>query len=481
MKRITFLVLALGGLSVTARGQTNLVEWQTNWPGGSWTNIANYFGQQAPPVSSSWFTGTHAAVNGVANGPATNFVASVASGSSLTFFTYFAATNNASLTNLTSTPIHISPNQTIRATVNFFTTGTAPQNAARGLRLGLLYAGANANVTGGGNGSNIGLTGYGQDMNFGTFFGQPPLQTFAETNAQTSTSQLATSTVLGQIGDNGGGTTNDPGFDDDISYTLQLSVTENNPTNFSITTTFWGSTFLNGSNITQTVIDTNYCYTNFDEFIMRPAQGAEVALTLNLTSFKIEIITNSVVTISTNANLSALALAPAGALTPLFASNLLSYAATEAYASTPTIMVTDADPAATNQLTYNGVSLGLLPSGVPSAALTLNPNPEVTNVAKVQVTAPDGVTVQTYTVNITQLPSQTAPALVRSVNGGVLTLNWPLANSGYRLLYQTNNLNKGVSSNPNDWGTVPGSTLTNLSSITITHTNLDEYYRLVYP
>jgi hypothetical protein len=123
----------------------------------------------------------------------------------------------------------------------------------------------------------------------------------------------------------------------------------------------------------------------------------------------------------------------------------------------------------------------LLPSGVPSAPLSLGPNPEVTNVVKVQVTAPDGVTVQTYTVNVAQLPSQTPPALTRSVSGGVLTLNWPLANSGYRLLYQTNNLNKGVSTNLNDWGTVPGSTLTNLSLITITRTNLDEFYRLVYP
>jgi hypothetical protein len=365
--------------------------------------------------------------------------------------------------------------------VDFFVTGTAAQNPNRGLRFGLLYAGANANVTGGGNGSNIGLTGYGQNMNFGTTFGQPPLQTFAETNSQTVASQLASSSVLGQIGANGGGTTNDMGFEDNTSYTLQLTVTENNPTNVSITTTFWGSTFGNGSNITQTVIDTNYCYTNFDEFIVRPAAGSEVASTLTLTSFKLETITNSVVTVSSNAYLSALVLAPAGALTPLFASNTLSYVAAEAYGATPAITVTDADPAATNQLTFNGVLVGLLPSGVPSAPLSLGPNPEVTNVVKVQVTAPDGVTVQTYTVNVAQLPSQTPPALTRSVSGGVLTLNWPLANSGYRLLYQTNNLNKGVSTNLNDWGTVPGSTLTNLSLITITRTNLDEFYRLVYP
>jgi hypothetical protein len=52
---------------------------------------------------------------------------------------------------------------------------------------------------------------------------------------------------------------------------------------------------------------------------------------------------------------------------------------------------------------------------------------------------------------------------------------------GYRLLVQTNNLNLGVSSTPNDRATVPGSTATNKMAIPIMMTNLDEYYRLVYP
>jgi hypothetical protein len=52
---------------------------------------------------------------------------------------------------------------------------------------------------------------------------------------------------------------------------------------------------------------------------------------------------------------------------------------------------------------------------------------------------------------------------------------------GYRLLMQTNNLNLGLSTNPNDWGTVPGSTTTNQLSLPISQTNLDEFYRLVYP
>ena len=63
----------------------------------------------------------------------------------------------------------------------------------------------------------------------------------------------------------------------------------------------------------------------------------------------------------------------------------------------------------------------------------------------------------------------------------MLTLNWPLDHLGYRLLVQTNNLNNGVSVNTNDWATVAGSTATNTAAITILKTNLNEYYRLVYP
>jgi len=52
---------------------------------------------------------------------------------------------------------------------------------------------------------------------------------------------------------------------------------------------------------------------------------------------------------------------------------------------------------------------------------------------------------------------------------------------GYRLLVQTNNLNLGVSGNPADWGTVPGSTVSNSITLPIVKTNLNSYYRLVYP
>jgi len=61
-------------------------------------------------------------------------------------------------------------------------------------------------------------------------------------------------------------------------------------------------------------------------------------------------------------------------------------------------------------------------------------------------------------------------------------LSWPADHLGYRLLTQTNNLNKGVSGNINDWGTVAGSqsiTSTNIAIIKAGVTNA--YYKLVYP
>jgi len=185
-------------------------------------------------------------------------------------------------------------------------------------------------------------------------------------------------------------------------------------------------------------------------------------------------------TVSTNANLTSLVLNPTLSFTPAFSSNGLSYMATAAYGSSPTVTVVNANANATNQLIYNGAT-NMLASGEASAALTLNPNPAVTNVVLLQVTAQDGVTKQTYTVNLVQLPNQSKPVLTSGVSNGTLTLTWPVDHLGYRLLTQTNNLNLGVSTNPNDWTAVPGSTMTNTMTISIIMSNLDEYYRLVYP
>jgi len=205
--------------------------------------------------------------------------------------------------------------------------------------------------------------------------------------------------------------------------------------------------------------------------------GAAASSSFDIDNLRLEAVTTPPV--SSNAYLTSLALSPAGILSPAFVSNTFTYYATNAYDSAPTVLVTNADLTATNQLVYDGTTNGLT-SGQPSGGMALILG--ATNVVQVQVTAQDGVTVQTYTVNVTELPNQaTPPQLTNSVSNGTLNLSWGLDRLGYRLLMQMNNLNLGVSGSANDWTMVPGSTTTNAAAISIVTTNLNEYFRLVYP
>ena len=187
-----------------------------------------------------------------------------------------------------------------------------------------------------------------------------------------------------------------------------------------------------------------------------------------------------VVDYSSNAYLTSLVLSPAGSLSPSFSSNQFNYTATEAYGNAPTVTVVNADLNATSRLIYNG-STNLLASGAASAALALDANPAVTNVVTVRVVAPDGLTELIYTVAVQQLPSQTQPTLTNRLSGTNLTLRWPLANLGYRLLVQTNRLAYGISPNTNDWMLVPDSTRTNQVSLPINPGVTSGYYRLLSP
>ncbi len=185
--------------------------------------------------------------------------------------------------------------------------------------------------------------------------------------------------------------------------------------------------------------------------------------------------------LSTNAYLTSLVLTP-GTVTPLFSSNVLSYATTNYLPNNPvTVTAVSADTNATLQLSYNGGAYGPLASATPSGSLTLLQG--AANVVRVLVTAQDTATTNLYTLNVTLQPNQTtAPKLTNSVSGGLLNLSWGPEYQGYRLQVQTNNLSKGVSKNVSDWDTVAGSTTltgTNLPIIKVGVTN--EYYRLVYP
>jgi fibronectin-binding autotransporter adhesin len=77
--------------------------------------------------------------------------------------------------------------------------------------------------------------------------------------------------------------------------------------------------------------------------------------------------------------------------------------------------------------------------------------------------------------------SLTPVYLTNAVSGTNLVLTWPSDHTGWRLLVQTNNLNLGISSKTNDWGTVPGSTTTNQVWLPINTAKPTEFYRLIYP
>ncbi len=184
--------------------------------------------------------------------------------------------------------------------------------------------------------------------------------------------------------------------------------------------------------------------------------------------------------VSPNAYLTGFTLNPVVAFTPNFDSNTLSgYTATENYGVPFTVTVTNGNANAMNVLTYNGGSPVLLTNGVASGSFAMNVNPGVTNILSVVVTAQDGVTTETYAVNVVQIPSPAAPNLTSSVSSGNLVLNWDQAHTGYRLLAQTNNLSKGVSKNTNDWGSL-GYNTTNTATISIVK-GTNAFYRLVYP
>jgi len=185
---------------------------------------------------------------------------------------------------------------------------------------------------------------------------------------------------------------------------------------------------------------------------------------------------------SANALLSNLVITPAGTLSPTFASGTTNYNATNTYANkSVTVTATSADGTAVLALSFNNGSSYSIPltTMVASGSQTLG---LPTNTVAVRAVSQDLSQTNVYTVNVLLQPSLTVPHLTNSVSGSTLALSWPADHLGYRLLVQTNNLNKGVSGNTNDWGTVAGTTTLLSTNIAIIKTGVtNEYYKLVYP
>ena len=95
-------------------------------------------------------------------------------------------------------------------------------------------------------------------------------------------------------------------------------------------------------------------------------------------------------------------------------------------------------------------------------------SPYITGTGSLQVVLP--VTIATNPTNLTF-----------SVSSGTLNLSWPADHTGWRLLVQTNHLQQGLSSNTNDWMTVPGSTTVNSASFPINPALPTEFYKLINP
>ena len=124
---------------------------------------------------------------------------------------------------------------------------------------------------------------------------------------------------------------------------------------------------------------------------------------------------------------------------------------------------------ATN-LNGSGSITGTLPT------VTVNGN----GVAGVATTTLQVFNGQLYLVVVSTGPSGPAYLTNSVVGGNTLHLSWP-SGQGWSLKVQTNNLGMGVSSNTNDWMTIPGSSGLSQTNIPIIPTKPAEFYRLGYP
>ncbi|MEI6715903.1 MAG: cadherin-like beta sandwich domain-containing protein [Verrucomicrobiota bacterium] len=154
------------------------------------------------------------------------------------------------------------------------------------------------------------------------------------------------------------------------------------------------------------------------------AQSTPVVLTVGSNVVSVEVTAQDGITKKTysvnvtrlpssNAGLAGLMVSE-GTVSPGFVTGVTDYAVTVPYA-TSAWSVTPVVANATASVKVNG---GSVASGSPSAPMLLNVG---SNVVSVEVTAQDGTTKKTYTMNVTRLPSSNAGLAGLTVNGGTLS------------------------------------------------------------
>jgi alpha-galactosidase len=115
---------------------------------------------------------------------------------------------------------------------------------------------------------------------------------------------------------------------------------------------------------------------------------------------------------------------------------------------------------------------GAVLTGQTANTITLNPvSVSDAGIYSVEVSGGNG-----SATNSAVLTSSNPTSLVARFEDGSLVLSWPTGYRGWRLQAQTNTLNTGLGTN---WVDVPGSTGTNIWTVTIAEAGM--FFRLIYP
>ncbi|HYG22338.1 MAG TPA: hypothetical protein VEH04_06100 [Verrucomicrobiae bacterium] len=238
------------------------------------------FVHQDPPVaiSNSVWYGT----SGLDSGSGAGMTATPPTGSAL-WLGYF--------TEDLAQPVHLDVGRALKATW-VFTPNNVVANGGNSMRFGVFdYADGGTRVTadgfGGSAGNGTGVRGYMVTVNFGTAFNtDTPVSLYVRNNLGASDLMGTTANYVSLgSGPANGEFNGDPAFENGVEYTIELSVTRKAVNAVDFTVRIVGGAL----DFSHTVTDTNFAYTRFDAFGIRPNNQATTADSFLVTQFKVEV------------------------------------------------------------------------------------------------------------------------------------------------------------------------------------------------